>query len=54
MEEVIAKEYLVRARSVLQDRDHEGGDATERLTLALCVLLDGFLERALEEWDDDT
>lgn len=51
MKDVIARERIWTARDALHNKDN--GDAFERLTLALCVLLDGFLERALEDYDDD-
>lgn len=51
MNDVIDKEKVWTARDALHNKDN--GDAFERLTLALCILLDGVLERALEEWEDD-
>lgn len=51
MNEVIAKEKVWEARDALHNRDN--GDAFERLTLALCILLDGVLERGLEDYEDE-
>lgn len=52
MEEVIDLESLEMAKEALRDRD--AGDAPERLALALCILLDGFLARAIDDYDDNT
>jgi hypothetical protein len=48
MDEVIDLESLETAKEALHDR--EQGDAQERLALALCILLDGFLTRAIGDY----